>query len=83
MNFPLFDLHNHLLPLIDDGPNSMDETIKIVELSEMQGVRTILATPHKKDVNELHSIEFVRGLLKKVNQICKSRGYSILSLIHI
>ena len=40
MNFPLFDLHNHLLPLIDDGPNSMDETIKIVELSEMQGVRT-------------------------------------------
>ena len=77
MNFPLFDLHNHLLPLIDDGPNSMDETIKIVELSEMQGVRTIIATPHKKDVNELHSIEFVRDLLKKVNQICKSRGYSI------
>ena len=76
MNFPLFDLHNHLLPLIDDGPASMDETIEIVALSEIQGIHTIIATPHRKDVNELYSVKYVKDLLNEVNQICKTRGYS-------
>ena len=76
MNFPLFDLHNHLLPLIDDGPANMDETIEIVALSEIQGVHTIIATPHRQDVNELYSVKYVKDLLNEVNQICKARGYS-------
>ena len=65
MNFSLFDLHNHLLPLVDDGPISMDETMEIVSLSELQGVHTIVATPHKKDVNELHSVHISKTCSKK------------------
>ena len=76
MNFSLFDLHNHLLPLVDDGPISMDETMEIVSLSELQGVHTIVATPHKKDVNELHSVTYVKDLLEEANRICSERGYS-------
>ena len=76
MNFSLFDLHNHLLPLVDDGPISMDETMEIVSLSELQGVHTIVATPHKKDVNELHSVTYVKDLLEQANRICSERGYS-------
>ena len=59
----IYDLHNHLLPSIDDGPDDMEETLEIVRISSNQGVKFILATPHKKDVNELHSINHIREIM--------------------
>ncbi len=42
----LFDLHTHILPRIDDGSRSSDESISMLkELSE-QGVSDVVATPH-------------------------------------
>lgn len=42
----LFDIHCHLLPDVDDGSDSLEETIKMLEMEYEQGVRTIFATPH-------------------------------------
>lgn len=71
----IYDLHNHLLPSIDDGPDDMEETLEIVKISSNQGVKFILATPHKKDVNELHSINHIRDLADKTNELASARGY--------
>ena len=60
----IYDLHNHLLPSIDDGPDDMNESLEIVRISAEQKVEIILATPHRKDVNELYPI---RKLLKILN----------------
>ncbi|GIS64069.1 MAG: hypothetical protein CM1200mP3_03170 [Chloroflexota bacterium] len=48
----MYDLHNHLLPGIDDGPVKPEETLQIMEICGNQGVKEILATPHRKDVNK-------------------------------
>lgn len=40
------DMHAHILPNVDDGPKSMDETILMLKLAHKQGIRTIIATPH-------------------------------------
>ncbi len=40
------DLHTHLLPAIDDGPASLDETIALLRLAHEQGTRALVATPH-------------------------------------
>lgn len=42
----IFDIHCHLLPGVDDGSDSLEETIKMMEMEYEQGVRTIFATPH-------------------------------------
>lgn len=43
------DIHNHILPGIDDGPKSMDEALLLVKNAEENGVTHIIATPHLND----------------------------------
>ncbi len=44
----MIDLHNHLLPGIDDGAKKVEETLQFLRLALRDGVRTIVATPHMK-----------------------------------
>ncbi|MGC8873665.1 MAG: tyrosine-protein phosphatase [Chloroflexia bacterium] len=49
----MIDLHCHLLPGVDDGPNSMEESLALARAAWAEGVRTIVVTPHARDW-ELH-----------------------------
>ncbi len=40
------DLHIHLLPGVDDGPGSLEETVRMLHLAHQGGTRTLVATPH-------------------------------------
>ncbi len=40
------DFHSHILPGIDDGSSSVEESIKLLEISAEQGIKRIVATPH-------------------------------------
>ena len=40
------DIHCHLLPGIDDGSNSIEESIEILRRAEKEGVSEIVLTPH-------------------------------------
>jgi protein-tyrosine phosphatase len=42
----MIDLHNHILPGLDDGPRTLEETIEMCRISYRDGIRTIVATPH-------------------------------------
>ena len=42
----MIDIHCHILPNIDDGPSSMDESIAMARLAVDDGIHTIVATPH-------------------------------------
>ncbi len=42
----VIDLHCHVLPGIDDGPATVDESLALVRAAYQAGVRTIVATPH-------------------------------------
>lgn len=46
MNFLLFDIHSHILPAIDDGSSSLEESLELLKIMKEQGVTHILATPH-------------------------------------
>ena len=41
-----WDIHNHILPGVDDGSGSMTETLRLVQLEHDQGVRNLVFTPH-------------------------------------
>lgn len=42
----VIDLHCHILPGIDDGPKTMQDTLELARAAVAAGTRTIVATPH-------------------------------------
>lgn len=45
--FPnLTDFHSHILPGIDDGSASVEESLAMLRLEQEQGIRHVVATPH-------------------------------------
>jgi protein-tyrosine phosphatase len=47
----MIDLHNHLLPGVDDGASTWDETLAMCRIAHEDGIRTIVATPHFQENN--------------------------------
>ena len=42
----MLDFHTHLLPGVDDGSRSVEESLQMLERMRMQGVEQVVATPH-------------------------------------
>ncbi len=42
----MIDMHSHILPNIDDGAKSMEETINLIEEAKNAGFKEIVLTPH-------------------------------------
>ncbi|MCD8343998.1 MAG: capsular polysaccharide biosynthesis protein [Oscillospiraceae bacterium] len=42
----MIDFHSHILPKMDDGSRSVEESLELLRESARQGVDTIAATPH-------------------------------------
>ena len=40
------DFHSHILPCVDDGSASLEESLKLLTLSRDSGIESIVATPH-------------------------------------
>jgi protein-tyrosine phosphatase len=42
----IIDLHNHILPGVDDGAMSVEDAVEMAALAARCGIRNIVATPH-------------------------------------
>jgi protein-tyrosine phosphatase len=42
----MIDFHCHLLPGVDDGPETLSESLAMCEVARKDGIETIVATPH-------------------------------------
>jgi protein-tyrosine phosphatase len=40
------DIHNHILPGIDDGPKTVEDSIELINAFSQFGVKNFIATPH-------------------------------------
>ena len=54
----LYDMHSHILPQIDDGADSVETSVKLIECLKKQGVTNICLTPHFY-TNEMSADDFV------------------------
>lgn len=42
----MIDIHCHMLPLVDDGAESLDEALEMARMAADSGVSAVIATPH-------------------------------------
>jgi len=70
----MIDIHTHILPDIDDGPETLDECIEMLQKAQTDGIHALIATPHT--LNGIYSctpemvtqgIEHLSAQIKKNN----------------
>lgn len=42
----MVDIHSHILPCVDDGSGSTQESVQLLNMLALQGIKTVVATPH-------------------------------------
>ena len=42
----MIDIHTHVLPFVDDGSESYEESIKMLQAAANDGVTDLIVTPH-------------------------------------
>ncbi|HEY3277350.1 MAG TPA: CpsB/CapC family capsule biosynthesis tyrosine phosphatase [Syntrophorhabdaceae bacterium] len=60
------DIHVHVLPALDDGPDNMDDAIAMCAMAADDGIDTMVATPHMGNGTYENSKEIV---FENVNQL--------------
>ena len=70
----MYDLHAHILPGVDDGAQTPEDTVEMARVAADTGTKIILATPHRKDVTEESSVEHIRELIEDMNRRIRDQG---------
>ena len=68
----MIDLHSHILPGVDDGSASFDETLQIIDDALNNNVSAIVATPHylapSYQENASENLELLNKIKRKLNR---------------
>lgn len=67
----MIDLHCHLLPGIDDGPATLEDSVALARAAAQAGTRTIVATPHVS-WDYANDAETISALVRVVNERLRS-----------
>ena len=76
----IIDIHNHILPGIDDGPLTEDEAIELAKDAVGNGITHIIATPHHRNGKYNNNLPNIQYLVNKLNQQLTSKGIPITIL---
>lgn len=65
------DIHTHIIPLVDDGSSSIEESIELIKMEIKNGVTKIVCTPHQRDdfFNKEEIINIFFKLKEKVSSL--------------
>ena len=71
--FPLdfVDIHSHLLPNIDDGPKSFEESASLIKRLNSYGIKNFVVTPHIMD-----------GVWNNTSSIIKTKLYELTDYLN-
>ena len=57
-------MHCHILPGLDDGSKSEQESVQMLKLAKKQGIRGLIATPH-------YSPSYRKSTPVQIRELCK------------
>jgi len=71
------DMHSHLIPGIDDGSKTMEESLEILKEFKKLGYRKVITTPHTMSDYYKNTPEIILSGLEKVRQALKENEINI------
>ncbi len=42
----MIDIHNHIIPAIDDGPDTLEQSLELLRIAEANDIERMVCTPH-------------------------------------
>ncbi len=72
----MIDLHTHILPFIDDGSESLEQSLSMVEAEVNAGVTDIVLTPHYRFKYSPEKSEILSGF-NQLKQAVEQRGLKV------
>ena len=76
----MIDIHAHVLPGIDDGPETMSESLDLLRCASEQ-VGTVIATPHVWDFGSTQQLERIEEVFKQLQDRVVASGIDIELLL--
>lgn len=73
----MIDLHCHILPGLDDGPATMDESVAMCRVAAADGITTIVATPHYQPGKYVYTEEQFNGKLDALRRRLRSEELGV------
>lgn len=73
----IIDIHAHILPGIDDGSSSMEETLQMLRLAAEEGIADIIATPHASERFPSPAPGKIRELVRRVQEEAARSGSGV------
>lgn len=73
----MIDLHCHILPGIDDGPSTLEESLHMARLAEGDGIKTIVATPHTLNGVYLNPAGEIRSRVNSLQEAITAEGVNL------
>ena len=70
-------MHCHILPKLDDGSKSMDETIQAIEEGVRQGIRMMIATPHFYPGRYEADVQTILQKVENIQLICQEQNLRV------
>ena len=79
----MIDLHAHILPGIDDGPRTLEESLEMARMAVAEGITTMVATPHlfRRRTTDFHDLIDPDDLRRAVRRFNEELGEAEIGLI--
>lgn len=74
------DIHCHILPGVDDGAKSMEQSMEMIDIAHENGIDTIIATPHHMPEGGNVSPTGIRERVSKLQAYADERDYDMTIL---
>jgi protein-tyrosine phosphatase len=73
----MIDTHLHILPGVDDGPQTMQEALGLAQALVQEGIRAAIATPHYNDIYPRRSAAEIRERVQELQQELDRHGIAL------
>lgn len=77
----MIDLHNHILPGVDDGAKAMDESVEMARVAQSDGIGVVVATPHRNAWSYHAERADALRRLAELDQSCRQAALTVQLLL--
>lgn len=70
----MIDIHSHILPGLDDGPQSIGESLDMARMAVQEGISVLIATPHHRKGVFVNEAPDIREAVDRFNENLVEHG---------